>query len=136
MRMKRMYYISLTYYYYLTYFHDIDDNKTWFDERHQIYFNEEIYINSHFFLNFIRTRWKQGSFTGWILLEMNVMVKEIIMIWLKNSQYKNDATQLKNFLGLKLLPFFLRHVGDGKRRQFQNQEFFQLNCVVLILIAL
>ena len=55
---------------------------------------------------------------------------------LKHSQYKNDATQLKNFLGLKLPPVFLRRVGDGERRQFQNQEVFQLNCVVLILTAL
>ena len=54
----------------------------------------------------------------------------------KHSQYKNNATQLKNFLGLKLLPFFLQRVGDRKRRQFQNQEVFQLNCVVLILTAL
>ena len=55
---------------------------------------------------------------------------------LKHSQYKNDATQLKNFLDLKLPPFFLHRVGDGKRRQFQNQEVFQLNCVVLMLTAL
>ena len=33
-------------------------------------------------------------------------------------------------------PFFLYRVGDGKRRQVQNQEVFQLNCVVLILTAL
>ena len=26
-------------------------------------------------------------------------------VYLKHSQYKNDATQLKNFLGLKLPPF-------------------------------
>ena len=57
-------------------------------------------------------------------------------LFLKHSQYKNDATQLKNFLGLKLPPFFLHRVCDGKRRQFQNQEVFQLNCVVLILNAL
>ena len=54
----------------------------------------------------------------------------------KHSQYKNDATQLKNFLGLKLPPFFLHRVGDEKRRQFQSQEVFQLNCVVPILTAL
>ena len=57
-------------------------------------------------------------------------------VYLKHSQYKNDATQLKNFLGLKLPPFFLHRVGDKKTRQFQNQEVFQLNCVVPILIAL
>ena len=55
---------------------------------------------------------------------------------LKHSQYKNNANQLKKFLGLVLPPFFLNHDGDGKRRQFQNQEVFQLNCVVLILTAL
>ena len=55
---------------------------------------------------------------------------------LKHSQYKNDDIQLKNFLGLKLPPFFLHRVGDGKRLQFQNQEGFQLYCAVLILTAL
>ena len=54
----------------------------------------------------------------------------------KQSQYKNDATQLKNFLGLTLPPFFRHRVGDGKRRQFQNQKVFQLNRVFLILTAL
>ena len=29
---------------------------------------------------------------------------------------------MKSFIGLKLPPFFLHSVGDGKRRQFQNQE--------------
>ena len=60
----------------------------------------------------------------------------ILHFLLKHSQYKNDATQLENFLGLKLPPFFLHRVGDEKRRQFQNKEVFQLNCVVLILTAL
>ena len=63
----------------------------------------------------------------------------MILHWinqLKHSQYKNDATQLKNFLRLKLPPFFLHHVGDVKRRQIQNQEVFQLNCVVPIMTAL
>ena len=55
---------------------------------------------------------------------------------LKQSHYKNEATQLKNFSGLKLPPFFLHSVGDGKRRQFQNQEVFQLYRVVLKLTAL
>ena len=54
---------------------------------------------------------------------------------LKHSQYKNDATQLKNCIGLKLPPCFLHREGDGKRLQFQNQEVFQLNCVVLTLTA-
>ena len=63
----------------------------------------------------------------------------MILHWinqLKHSQYKNDATQLKNFLRLKLPPFFLHRVGDVKRRQIQNQEVFQLNCVVPIMTAL
>ena len=55
---------------------------------------------------------------------------------LKHSQYKNDAIQLRNFLGLKLPPFFLHRVSDEKRRQFQNQEFFQLNWAVPILTTL
>ena len=60
----------------------------------------------------------------------------LIIPCLKHSQYKIDTTQLKNFLGLKFPPFFLRRAGDRKRRQFQNEEVFQLNCVVLILTAL
>ena len=56
--------------------------------------------------------------------------KKVRAYVLKHSQYKNDAIQLKNFLGLKLPPFFLHRAGDRKRRQFQDQEVFQLNCVV------
>ena len=67
------------------------------------------------------------------LLAFNKMV---LKYRLKHSQYKNDATRLKNFLDLKLPPFFLQRVGDGKMRKFQNQEVFQLNCVFLILTAL
>ena len=44
-----------------------------------------------------------------------------------------NATQLKNFLDLKLPPFSLHRIGDGKRQQFQNQEVFQLNFVVNII---
>ena len=36
----------------------------------------------------------------------------------------NDATQLKNFLFLKLPPIFRNRLGDGKRQQFQTQKFF------------
>ena len=42
------------------------------------------------------------------------------MAKLEYSQYKNDATQLKNFLALKLPPFLPLLAGDGKKRQFQN----------------
>ena len=64
------------------------------------------------------------------------ILQRLRIIMVKHSQYKNDTTQLKNFLDLKSPPFFLHRVGDGKRRQFQNQEVVQLNCVVLILTAL
>ena len=53
---------------------------------------------------------------------------------LKHRQNKDDATQLKNFLGLKLPPFFLHRIADRKRRQYQ--DFFQLNCIAIILTAL
>ena len=43
---------------------------------------------------------------------------------LKHSQYKNDATQLKNFLGLKLPPSFLHRVGDEKGGNFKIKKFF------------
>ena len=43
---------------------------------------------------------------------------------LKHSQNKNDATRLKNFLGLKLPPFSI------------TQEVFQLNRVFLAFTAL
>ena len=57
------------------------------------------------------------------LVSLSIFFIQDIFIWtLKHSQYKNDATQLKNFYCLKLPPFFLHRVGDGKRRQFQNQE--------------
>ena len=36
----------------------------------------------------------------------------------------------------EITAFLLHRVGDEKRRHFQNQEVFQLNCVVLILTAL
>ena len=50
---------------------------------------------------------------------------------LKHNQYKDDATQLKNFLDLQLSPFFIHRVGDGK-----SWQVFQMNCIVLILTAL
>ena len=56
---------------------------------------------------------------------------------LKCSQYKkNDAIQLKNFVILKLPPFFVTYTVKEKRRQFQTLENFQLSSVVLILTVL
>ena len=75
---------------------------------------------------------RSGVAQIWCTFKANIA----ILLKLKHSQYKNDATQLKNFLGLKLPPFFLHRVCDGKRRQFQNQKVFQLNRVFLILTAL
>ena len=53
------------------------------------------------------------------LLEMTTSIQAVdlksTIFSLKQSQYKNDATQLKNFLGSKLPPFFLRRVGDAKK---------------------
>ena len=43
---------------------------------------------------------------------------------LKHSQYKNDATQLKSFLVLKLPPFYLQCVGDVKGGNFKIKKFF------------
>ena len=45
-------------------------------------------------------------------------------VHLEHSQYKNDATQLKNFLGLKLPSFFLRRVGDGKKAAISKSRSF------------
>ena len=60
--------------------------------------------------------------------------------WIKSKNDKdfqyNDASQLKNFLVLKLPHFFAYRIGDGKKRQFQNQEVLQLSCVFLILTVL
>ena len=36
----------------------------------------------------------------------------------------NDATQLKNFLGLKLPPFFLHRAGDGKKVAISKSRSF------------
>ena len=43
---------------------------------------------------------------------------------LKHSQYNNDATHLKNFLVLKLPPFYLHCVGDVKGGNFKIKKFF------------
>ena len=44
---------------------------------------------------------------------------------LKYNQNKNDATQLKNFLGLTLPPFFLHLHGEGKKGgNFKTKKFF------------
>ena len=37
---------------------------------------------------------------------------------LKCSQYKNDAIQFQNFLILKLPPFSVTYMMEGKKRQF------------------
>ena len=42
---------------------------------------------------------------------------------LKHSQYKNDAIQFKNFLGLKLLPFFFPVQGTEKGGNFKKRSF-------------
>ena len=42
------------------------------------------------------------------------------VLFLKHSQYKNDAIQFKNFLILKLPPFSVTYTAKEKRRQFQT----------------
>ena len=56
-----------------------------------------------------------------------------IYLYLKDSQYKNDATQLKNFLGLKLPPFFpspcrwRKKAAISKSRSFSTELHFKEN---------
>ena len=52
---------------------------------------------------------------------------------LELRQHKNDTIQSKEIPILKLARFFPRSMGDEKERQFQNQNFFRLNEVILIL---
>ena len=43
---------------------------------------------------------------------------------LKHSQYKNDAIQFKNFLGLRLPPFFFPVYVTEKGGNFKIKKFF------------
>ena len=43
---------------------------------------------------------------------------------LKHNQYKNDATQLKNFLGLKLPPFFPSPCRCRKKAAISKSRIF------------
>ena len=54
-------------------------------------------------------------------------IKELV----KYSQYKNDATQLKNFLILKFPPFSVTYMAKEKGGNFKHQKF--LNWVASFL---
>ena len=47
-----------------------------------------------------------------------------LKLFLKCSQYKNDAIQLKNFLILKLPPFSVTYTAKEKGGNFEHKKFF------------
>ena len=49
-----------------------------------------------------------------------VVRNRTIVVTQELRQYKNDSTQSRNFLVLKLTRFFVTYVANEKARQFQN----------------
>ena len=58
---------------------------------------------------------------------VDITLVQSFLIRLEQRQYKNDSTQSKIFLVLKLPRFFTSHIGNWKARRFQESFLTELS---------
>ena len=79
--------------------------------------------------------WSDRLFPLWYLFILTVFIYASVV--LEQRQYKNDSTESRCMLILKLPPFFPHHIGEWKRAAISKQTFiWTLSSRSYIILAL